>query len=108
MARRFHVRIRREAAARPAGDGEMFISRELQDFLETAIPVLVKAGVVYLILRFTFAVSNVLIRLAVLNRPERPVEDTSPSDDSPDAVEADEEAGDQAEPAALPESTGDN
>ena len=50
----------------------MFLLREIQTFLGAALPLLVQVGVIYLILRFTFAVSNVLVRLATLMDHRRP------------------------------------
>ena len=87
----------------------MFMFLQLQDFLTTAVPILVKIGVVYLILRFTFAVSNVVVRLSSLNRPKpEPEESSESSSDSvaeiPETVEEEMEE-EEKEPAALPEST---
>ena len=91
----------------------MFLLTEFREFMATAVPVLVQLGIVYLVLRFTFAVSNVLIRLAVLNIPPKPAEVPAPvADKISDAefAEFEEERvnGENKEPAALPESTGGN
>lgn len=86
----------------------MFIFKEVQNFLGTAIPIMVQIGIVYLILRFTFAISNVLVRLSALNKPPKPAEPTedAATDESAEPVDAEfqEEA---PEPAALPETTGE-
>ena len=91
----------------------MFLLTAFREFMGTAVPVLVQLGIVYLVLRFTFAVSNVLIRLAVLNIPPKPAEVPAPvADKISDAefAEFEEERvnGENKEPAALPESTGGN
>ena len=83
--------------------------------MATVVPILVKIGVVYLIVRFTFAVSNVVVRLSILNRPKPETgESSESSSDSvaeiPETVEGEmeEEATEEKEPAALPESTTEN
>ena len=92
----------------------MFLIKEFQTFLGSALPLMVQVGVIYLILRFTFAVSNVLVRLATLNAPPPAPEDDEESDSDPDAAQpvaalgegSEEEetpSGDAAE--ALPETT---
>ena len=92
----------------------MFLIKEFQSFLGTVLPVMVQIGVIYLILRFTFAVSNVLVRLATLNKPPPDTGDAEESDSDPDAAqpvaalgegsgEEEEPSGDAAE--ALPETT---
>ena len=91
----------------------MFLLTEFREFMGTAVPVLVQLGIVYLVLRFTFAVSNVLIRLAVLNIPPKPAEVPAPGADKisdAEFAEFEEERvnGENKEPAALPESTGGN
>ncbi len=92
----------------------MFLLRELQDFLGAALPILVQVGVIYLILRFTFAVSNVLVRLATLNRPPPETEDAEESESAPDAAQPvaalGEGSGEEENPPedaaeALPETT---
>lgn len=92
----------------------MFLLKEIQNLLGTALPLLVQVGVIYLILRFTFAVSNVLVRLATLNRPPPETEDEEETDsDSDDAQpvaalgEGNGEEGDSSEESAgaLPETT---
>ena len=88
----------------------MFIFKELQHFLGTAVPIIVQIGVVYLILRFTFAVSNVLVRLSALNRPPKPVifdEEAIAATLAAEPVEAEFQT-EKSEPAALPETTGEN
>ncbi len=92
----------------------MFLLRELQDFLGAALPILVQVGVIYLILRFSFAVSNVLVRLATLNRP--PPETEEEEEPDPDSAAAQpvaaigEGSGEEENPPedaaeALPETT---
>ncbi|MEE9257468.1 MAG: hypothetical protein V3V56_09925 [bacterium] len=93
----------------------MFLIKEFQTFLGTALPIMVQVGVIYLILRFTFAVSNVLVRLATLNRPPPETEDDDETVSDPDAAqpvaalgegseeEEEKPSGDAAE--ALPETT---
>jgi len=72
-----------------------------------AIPIIVQVGVVYLILRFTFAISNVLIRLSSLNKPIKPPEiPTSVADVNDDSEFAGIE--EVKEPAALPEISGES
>ena len=85
----------------------MFLLNEFQNIMGKAIPIIVQVGVVYLILRFTFAISNVLIRLSSLNKPikspEVPISGADTIDDSefPEIEEA-------KEPAALPEISGES
>ncbi len=92
----------------------MFLLKEFQTFLGTALPIMVQVGVIYLILRFTFAVSNVLVRLATLNAPPPETEDDEESDSDPDAAQpvaalgegSGEEGGSSEEGAGtLPETT---
>ena len=88
----------------------MFIFRELQHFLGIAIPIIVQIGVVYLIIRFTLAVSNVLVRLSALNRPPKPVifdEEAAAAALAAEPVDAEFQT-EENEPAALPEKTGEN
>ncbi len=74
------------------------------------LPLMVKVGIIYLILRFTFAVSNVVVRLSTLHAPKRaPAEDqpessTTPAAQIPETIEG-EDGAEEGEPAALPEST---
>jgi hypothetical protein len=82
----------------------VFIFKEVQHLLGVAVPVIVQIGVFYLILRFTFAISNVLVRLSALNRPPKPVAVEEPEDEPIDA----EFQEDEGEQAALPEKTGEN
>ncbi len=92
----------------------MFLIREFQTFLGTALPIMVQVGVIYLILRFTFAVSNVLVRLATLNAPPpAPVVDEQ-SDLDPEATQpvaaigegsGEEETPPEDAAEALPETT---
>ena len=85
----------------------MFLLNEFQNILGKAIPIIVQVGGVYLILRFTFAISNVLIRLSSLNKPikppEVPISDTDTNDNAEFA-----QIEEAKEPAALPEVSGES
>lgn len=88
----------------------MFIFQELQHFLGIAVPIIVQIGVLYLILRFTLAVSNVLVRLSALNRPPKPVmsfEEAAAAAQAAEPVDAEFQT-EGNEPAALPEKTSEN
>ncbi len=50
----------------------MFIFREFQAFMGATLPLMVKVGIIYLILRFTFAVSNVVVRLSTPRKGRLP------------------------------------
>jgi hypothetical protein len=93
----------------------MFLLKEFQTLLGAALPLLVQVGVIYLILRFTFAVSNVLVRLASLNAPPPPPkEEEEPSVLDPDDAQpvaalgegsGEEEDSSEESAGALPETT---
>ena len=85
----------------------MFIFRQIQDYLGIATPIIVQIGVIYLILRFTFAVSNVIVRLSVLNRPRKPViSDEEAATQAAEPVDAEFQT-EGSEQAAIPETTGE-
>ncbi len=80
--------------------------------MAATLPIMVQVGIIYLILRFTFAVSNVVVRLSTLHSPKKKSDETGPEGSTSETaqlaetVEGEGENGaEKTEPAALPEST---
>lgn len=89
----------------------MPIWEELRGIVEAAIPLLMKAALFYLGIRFALVISSVIIRLARFNTPPRsPHEMAHPAIDPEGEISEIIPGGNAppANPAALPESTSDN
>ena len=83
---------------------------DFKAFLQTALPLLVQASIVYLIIRFALVVSSVVVRLSQINLPARDPKESLDPEDAMDAELAGEgqegKAPGDASPA-LPERTPD-
>ena len=79
----------------------MPIWEEIRAGVEAAIPLLMKAALVYLGIRFALVISSVIIRLAHLNAPPPAPKEII---DLGNALEAELADASPGNPAALPES----
>ncbi len=84
------------------------IWEEIRAGVEAAIPLLMKAALVYLGIRFALVVSSVIIRLAQFNAPPPDPQEIIDPENAMDTELTDADPGGNAppgDPAALPEST---